>query len=294
MPTFTLTKDLAVSITQTLPIGVLLTTTVGDIVFANPKAESIFGYEKNTLPGQSIEILIPEKFRISHRAMMKAYAENPTDIAMSGGRNLSGVKKNGETFALQIGLSPLNKDYLLVTFIESSNEVLKPSSANDTLTGLPNRKLFDEYSEKLRTLAIRKKSSITIAFIDLDNFKPVNDQFGHKVGDLVICEVARILIQNVRESDFVARVGGDEFLICQYDTGSIENLQTHLMQLVQKISAIHEMHGHPISIGASIGAINTNTPENAKINQMVSLADKLMYQVKRAGKGAVKIESADF
>lgn len=210
-----ISKDLAISITESLPMGVLLVADAGrKIVYANPKAEDIFGYLKHELSGLLIEHLIPERYHKSHKILVKNYSVSPKKIAMMNGRVLTGLKKCGSEVALQLGITPLNNEYILLSCIESTNEIIKPSSSNDPLTGLPNRVLFDDYAEKLHELAVRNNKSISIAFLDLDNFKTVNDQFGHQSGDWVLCEVANQLMKSARSSDLIARVGGDEFILC--------------------------------------------------------------------------------
>lgn len=189
MPKLEITKDLALSMTASLPIGLCLAAHSGEIVYANSKAEDIFGFNKEELAGHFVEDLVAKGSRHAHRALRENYVAKPISTAMSGGRLLSGIKKDGTEVFLQIGLTPLNHKYILVTFIESTNEIIKPSNSNDPLSGLPNRKLFDEYVKKLRTLAIRNQKNISIAFIDLDNFKPINDQYGHHIGDMVIVKL---------------------------------------------------------------------------------------------------------
>lgn len=291
MSKLTMTKDLAISITMSLPLGVFLVAKDnGKIVYANPKAEDTFGYQNDESLGHTIEDLIPERYHRSHKVLRKNYTANPKNTAMNSGRVVTGLRKDGNEFSLQIGITPLNDKYILLSCIESTNEIIKPSSSNDPLTGLPNRKVFDEYSEKLHKLAIRNEKSISIAFIDLDNFKAVNDQFGHRIGDSVICEVANKLINNLRRSDIIARVGGDEFIICLYDIGSRTYLKKHLERLIEQISSISNIEGNSIDIGASIGSILTCTPQSVKMTEMVSQADKLMYKSKKTGKGLAIIE----
>jgi|GEM_PF-798136 len=285
-----ITKDLAISITESLPVGVLLiANSNGKITFANPKAENIFGYTPGDILGHSVEALIPEEYHRSHKILMDNYLISPKTIAMKNGRVLTGLKKNGEKVFLQLGITPLNDDYVLLSCVESTNEVIKPSTSYDPLTGLPNRKMFNDYSEKLRQLAARNNKCVAIAFLDLDNFKTINDQFGHKIGDMVLCEVANQLMKHVRASDLIARYGGDEFIICLYDIGNPEHLQTHLDKLINNIFTIKHIEGHSITFGASIGATITDSPKTVDIADMITVADKLMYQAKASGKGVVKI-----
>jgi diguanylate cyclase (GGDEF)-like protein/PAS domain S-box-containing protein len=294
MSKLTLTKSLAISIATTLPLGVFLVAKdEGKIVYANPKAEDTFGYLNDELLGLYVEELIPERYHRSHKALRQNYVVSPQNMAMNSGRVVTGLRKNGVEFSLQIGITPLDDKYILLSCIESSNEIIKPSSSNDPLTGLPNRKVFDEYSDKLHKLAIRNNKSISIAFIDLDKFKSVNDQFGHHIGDVVICEVANKLIHNVRTSDIIARVGGDEFIICLYDIGNRAHLKRHLERLISQISSISNVEGNSIDIGASIGSIITSTPQNVQVSEMITQADKLMYKAKKTGKGLAVIGQMD-
>lgn len=288
------TKDLALLITDSLPIGICLSAHNGEIVFANTKIEKIFGYDKNELTGYYIEDLIPANHRHDHHKLRASYAAKPTNSAMADGRLLLGLRKDGGEIQIQIGLTPLTDEYVLVSLIETTNNIIKPSTSNDQLTGLPNRKLFDQYSQKLRKLAIRNKKNISIAFIDLDNFKPINDQFGHQIGDQVLCKVASLFRSQLRESDVIARVGGDEFVICFYDVGDSGDLKGILTQLVDHISSINILNGHKINIGASVGALITLTPEVLSIDEMINITDKLMYDAKKSGKGIIinEVDSA--
>ncbi len=281
---------LAIAITEALPIGLFLVDTNGQITYANVKAHEVFGYEENGLTGHLVEDLIPQRLRETHRAVRIAYSKDPVDIAMSGGRVLPGLTRDGSEVDLQIGITPLTAEYTLISFIESTNEIIKPSSAHDPLTGLPNRRLFDESSDALRNLAIRNKSDVSLLFIDLDNIKAVNDRFGHATGDSLICEVATLLEDNLRESDLIARVGGDEFVMCLYGMGARDSLEKLAKTLIDKISAIRNVDGHQIIAGASIGAIITHTPQTSSIKKLVGIADGLMYEAKKAGKGRAVIK----
>ena len=290
MSALTLTTNLAISIVASLPLGVFLVSRKGEVVYANSKAENIFAYNEDELTGLLIEELVPEKHRVSHVKHRTNYTARPINTPMSGGRMLVGIKKNGEEISLQIGLTPLSDEHTLVSFIESTNEIIKPSSSNDPLTGLANRQRFSEYGLKLCNLALRNNDSLSILFIDIDNFKLVNDQCGHDVGDLVICEIANMLKNSIRGGDLVARVGGDEFVMCLYGVKSLMNLQTLSEMLINKISALKNIKGNVINIGASVGAVTTRTKENMKINGMIELADKLMYEAKGSGKGSAVVK----
>lgn len=287
MSQFEMTQELALLLTDVLPVGVCLAATNGEIVYANTKIENIFGYDKNELTGYYIEDLIPANYRHAHHEQRQSYVSKPVGTAMAGGRLLAGLNKYGEEIQLQVGLSPFSDEYTLVSIIETTNNIMKPSSANDLLTGLPNRKMFDEYSHKLRTLAIRNNKNISIAFIDLDHFKPINDEFGHQFGDKVIRKVASLLKEHMRESDIVARIGGDEFIVCLYGVNESNHLKAILTKLINRITSIEHIDGNKINLGASIGALLSISPKDIDISEMVHQTDKLMYEAKKAGKGVV-------
>jgi len=282
-------EHVALTIIESLPVGIfLVSNSTGRVIFANQKANQVFEYHGDETLGLQIEDMIPEKYRQAHKGYREDYSGNPKPIAMNSGRVLSGLTKNGAEVLIQIGITPLDGQHTILSFIEMTNDIIKPSSSNDPLTGLPNRKLFEERSEGLRELAIRNSNTISIAFIDLNKFKPINDQFGHEFGDTVIVKIANILTGRVRASDVVARVGGDEFIICLYDMRSCDQLHRYLEDLSSEISAIRNIDGHSIDVGASIGATITHFPKNVSINEMVTMADRLMYEAKKSSReGAI-------
>ncbi len=157
---------------------------------------------------------------------------------------------------------------------------------NDILTQLPNRFLFQEQGEKLLDLAIRKKQQLAVMFIDLDDFKPVNDLHGHDVGDQLLVAITTIFRSNTRGSDFIARLGGDEFaIILSAISGreEPENLAQKLLTIFEKPIAVDNLQ---LQVGLSIGY--ALYPENGyKLDHLLSCADASMYQAKRAGKHQV-------
>lgn len=157
----------------------------------------------------------------------------------------------------------------------------------DPLTGLANRRAFYSDSQKIVELCHRKSRPVSIAYIDLDNFKQANDQFGHDSGDRLLQTVAHTLTTTVRASDLCCRIGGDEFIILMPDTEKsdasivLERLHTALLE---------EKTLRELSVTASIGAVSFDRARR-DLDQMVIAADKIMYQVKTASKNRVHIES---
>lgn len=254
--------------------------------------------------GNSIEALIPQHLRRRHAWLIKNYNKSPTARAMGLGRNLMGLKKNGQEIPIEVGLSPIairQDEYILVSVLdisdrkradelEKSNHLLKLAATHDSLTGLPNRNLFMEISENLRHLSIRKGGRLTVMFVDLDGFKAVNDQYGHDIGDQVLCEVAAVLRKDVRKSDIVSRIGGDEFLLCLSELHDISGVVKISDNLLRAISAIRNINGYPIKLSASIGAAIAVMPDRITLDEIIRLSDRLMYKAKKAGKGKAVID----
>jgi len=159
---------------------------------------------------------------------------------------------------------------------------------HDALTGLPNRRLFTERLNYTLSQKQRQKQPFSLLYIDLDNLKPINDQYGHKVGDLILGEVAKRMRQSVRHEDTVARIGGDEFMIILPSTGEEAETRHVAQQLLETISRPIFHHGTPLDLSASIGI--SLYPENGSSNEdLIRAADRAMYEAKSRGKGQVQI-----
>ncbi|WDE09445.1 sensor domain-containing diguanylate cyclase [Thalassomonas haliotis] len=273
-----------------MPVGLLLVDLQGNIVFINGKLQGLLGYSQEEIIGKTVNILVPERYREAHGDMLSSYLKAPTSRAMDQGRVLLAVNKKGHEIQFKIGLTPVSfaeQAYVLASMIEVSNKIIKIAANNDPLTGLPNRDFFYELSENIRSEAIRNGVRLTLLFIDLDDFKAVNDQYGHYIGDLVLCQVADCLNHSVRKNDIIGRLGGDEFVLCLYGVPNDQALNGIAKGLIDKISAINTVQENPINISASIGVACTNNPRNIVLTDMIKLADKLMYQAKDRGKGKV-------
>ena len=157
-------------------------------------------------------------------------------------------------------------------------------SREDSLSGLPNSRAFYEVAELERRRLARSGEPLTLAYLDIDDFKLVNDNLGHSAGDEVLRATARTLQSAVRDVDLVGRLGGDEFaiLLPNTPTDGADVVLGRLHEALQRDAAIH---GWPI--GYSIGSV-TYTAAPASVDLMVSRSDRLMYEVKRAGKNAVR------
>jgi len=156
----------------------------------------------------------------------------------------------------------------------------------DGLTNLPNRAFLKEAAEKEIAVAKRKNHKVGVIFIDLDNFKPINDNFGHDIGDLVLVEFSIRIKDAIRECDTLARLGGDEFLVLLPDCGSIG----HVIEVAERIlvsanQPLESINNEPLSLSQGISLY----PDDAdNFNGLTGIADQAMYRAKKSGKNQIK------
>lgn len=163
---------------------------------------------------------------------------------------------------------------------------------HDALTGLPNRAMFTDRLHQAIATAKRGNTHLAVLFIDLDKFKPVNDDFGHDVGDLLLQEVAKRLRNCVRESDTVARNGGDEFTVLLPATETGQDAVKVAEKILHALLRPFELAGHSIHISSSIGI--TLYPEHGIEEKMLAKnADIAMYHAKNSGRSNVKLYRPD-
>lgn len=155
-------------------------------------------------------------------------------------------------------------------------------SLHDAVTGLPNAILFNDRLENALAQANRERERLAVMFIDLDDFKAVNDERGHDAGDAVLQKVGERLGRFVRGGDTVGRRGGDEFLFLMLDAKDADNARALALRIAGEISAPMQIGGNAISVHASIGvAMFPEDGENA--GHLLKVADKSMYEAKRQG-----------
>ena len=157
---------------------------------------------------------------------------------------------------------------------------------HDHLTGLPNRLSLRERFEETATRARAGSTGdgVAVHCLDLDRFKPVNDRLGHPVGDALLQAVADRLNQSLRETDFVARVGGDEFVVIQTGVRHAGEAEMLARRIVRVIAEPFTVSGHVVRIGTSIGYALRNDEEN-DIDTLIALADQALCRVKQQGGG---------
>ncbi len=162
----------------------------------------------------------------------------------------------------------------------------KEFSRTDPLTGVGNRRYFNELAEMEIHRSQRYKHPFTIIYIDLDDFKAINDHFGHSKGDHVLRAVAQTFQREIRSTDKIARLGGDEFVVLLPETGM--EVAEVIFSKIRKVSAeVREMGARPITF--SMGAVTFLSPP-PKVDEILRISDRLMYAVKNGGKNGIMHE----
>ncbi|MDH5766107.1 MAG: bifunctional diguanylate cyclase/phosphodiesterase [Gammaproteobacteria bacterium] len=160
---------------------------------------------------------------------------------------------------------------------------MQHKATHDDLTGLPNRFLFTDRLHNTVTLAARKQQSFAVLLIDLDRFKEINDTLGHSIGDEVLTIISSRMSKGIRESDTLARIGGDEFAVILIDAGLIV-AETIARKIIQLIEPSFNVHGHSLKIGASIG-ISIFPDDGSNPGVLMQKSDIAMYNAKNNNLG---------
>jgi len=174
----------------------------------------------------------------------------------------------------------------LVTLIlskEKSDNVLKDLANTDPLTKLANRALFEKTVSRTIAHAVASKNKFAIVFIDLDNFKSINDKYGHSVGDEVLCCVAKRIFSRIRQHDLLARIGGDEFILLLNNMDDESSILKVAEDIVSCINKPFTVDGIIYHTSVSVG-ISSFPKYGSNFQELACSADKAMYQAKKQGK----------
>lgn len=196
-----------------------------------------------------------------------------------------------DVIVLVIVSTPLIYIWVIKPFVIARDEALQKlenMAYSDQLTDLPNRRFFTNYMKKIISESVRHKYYGALLLLDLDKFKPVNDQYGHDAGDAVLVEVAKRLLSCVRQGDLVVRLGGDEFVILLNQLGNDATLAGK--EAVSVAEKLQHLLGEPIEyqdrqlkVGTSFGVCIFGVVQ-AEVETILKQGDTAMYRAKRNGK----------
>lgn len=263
------------------PDGVLATDRQGRIEYVNPAYERLTGYPREELIGRTPALL--------KSGMHETDFYRRLWSTLLAGREFRAVfcnrKKGGELFYEDKIIRPVEGGYVSfgrdVTARSLEIEKLAYAATHDGLTGLPNRGLFLDRLEQALRHAARRGEALTVAFMDIDRFRDTNNRFGHLAGDALLQAIARRTLACVRESDTVARIGGDEFALVLVDAAGDAAARV-LQEVVQANAAPVAFDGSELAASVSLGAC-AFPAEASNAVELRKLADERMYEAKRAG-----------
>ncbi|MFC5550599.1 EAL and GGDEF domain-containing protein [Massilia aerilata] len=268
------------------------------IEYVNPAFERISGYSAAEVVGRDPRFMAAPGMDTNERTELHEAIEAQRSVNVV----LRNLRKNGELFWNDLNITPVHDEYGTVThFIGVINDVtaamlrtahLEHEVNHDPLTGLANRNLLWDRLDQAVHMAQRQKSLVATVLIDLNNFKTINDTLGHEAGDVVLKVVARRLQASVRDSDTVARMSGDEFVLVLANQPSLRFTLRMVERLRQSFAIPVSFNGREIAVGASVG-VALYPHDGTTATELVRAADVAMYHGKGNGHNDVHFFSAD-
>jgi diguanylate cyclase (GGDEF)-like protein/PAS domain S-box-containing protein len=272
--------------------NIVVTDSNNCFITVNPAFTKTTGYTLEEVVGKSPKILK------SGKQSSEFYSKMWKEINLVGqwDGELCNKRKNGELYIEWLSIKVIyNHDGTVKMYVATFSDITEKKKADeiiwkqanyDSLTNLPNRRLFDDRLKHEIKIAHRSKKLLALLFIDLDYFKHVNDNHGHEIGDMLLISVAERISETLRATDTVARIGGDEFAAIlpqmenENDIGKVAKL------IIKKLSIPFELSGININISASVGI--SIYPKNAfGAKDLLKFADKAMYKAKKEGRARI-------
>lgn len=278
------------TVLNTVTDAIITIDSVGTIETFNPAAEAMFGYTIDEMVGHNISVLLPEPHRSSHDLYLKRFETEPARIAGTISEQVA-INRKGEHFPIEISINRMRLGSEIkytgvlrdITERKRAEDEIRRLALTDPLTGLANRNSFNQHFSDMIKMARRQERQFALLLLDLDKFKPVNDDFGHPAGDAVLQEVAARIVKHCRETDAAARIGGDEFAVLIYDTPDEASVAEPARRIGESISEPVAVGEHDIEIGVSIG-ISLFPTDGENQEDLVREADRALYQAKEEGR----------
>ena len=282
-------KQLYLAIEQSKS-AIAITDTLGKVEYVNPYYEELTGYSESEVLDQDIA-----NFSKCH-SMDTHFYEQCWEHVLAGkdwNREIHCKNKSGEQYWAMQTVSPVYDHENNITHIvwaskdntelHKANETISRLAYYDALTHLPNRRLFHDRFQLAIKAAKRHKTKLALMYFDLDNFKMINDSWGHDFGDLFLQHVATTLSSNIRDTDTVARLGGDEFCIIVNDVEDDVDIMHIADNILHKLNEKAVLDGREIAVTTSIG-ISLYPDDADHVGELMKRADMAMYHAKQRGK----------
>ena len=278
--------------------GIFITDATSSVIEMNPAFCDITGYSREDIIGQNPRIFS------SGKQSPEFYTDMWQTINKHGHwqGELWNRKKDGTLYAELLTISAIideNSNILQyvglfsdITHSKQQQETLVQMAHYDELTQLPNRILFSDRFTQALAHCKRNETLLAVCFLDLDNFKPVNDRYGHGAGDQLLIEVAERIKAVIREEDTVSRQGGDEFALLLGDIKSVTHSKQLLVRILHSLAQPYFIDDQSVSISASIG-VSFYPKDDADLDTLMRYADQAMYQSKVTGRNRFSLFNAE-
>jgi diguanylate cyclase (GGDEF)-like protein/PAS domain S-box-containing protein len=270
---------------------IMIVSAQGSIRYVSPSVQRVLGHQAQALQGSTFaELLHPEDQEWAI-PFLAGPAQSCTQLPPVAWRlrRADGSWLHGETVGSNLLDDPAVAGLVLATRDVSERKTLEERLAHhafhDSLTGLANRQQFQERVQAALLDPRRRASGLAVLFLDLDDFKTVNDSLGHSAGDELLIHVAQRLQSCLRAHDLPARIGGDEFAVLLDGVGSQEEVEAVADRIVSVLDEPHTVQGSEVLARASIGIAVPEADED-DVDALLRNADTSMYTVKRAGKAS--------
>ncbi len=270
--------------------GLLLCNQQGEIVLLNPAILNMTGYREEELLGNKVETLIPTQFT-KHRDQRQRYIKDPKSRSMGSGADLYLRHKDGSEMPVDVSLAPVKvADGIMVAAQvqdiaerKASDEKILHQAHFDNLSGLPNRFLSLDRLARLLVDAERNNDLVAVLFLDLDDFKKINDTLGHEAGDKLLVEAAGRLSRVVRSGDTVGRLGGDEFIVLLGNLDTAADVLPIAENIINHFRDAFKIDDRELRMTISVGvAVFPEDGDNA--SELLRKADSAMYHSKDLGR----------
>ena len=276
----------------------LITDEKANIIKVNQAFCNVMGYTKDELIGKN-----PRMFKSLHQKIdfySAMWSDLLKDNSWSG--ELYNTNSNGENVPFRVSITAIRSaqndvinylgQYIDISEQKDKQKVLEYQATHDILTGLPNRLLLLDRIEHAITKVMRHNIVGGLIFIDLDNFKSINDTLGHAVGDTLLISVSKKLTEVVRDEDTVSRIGGDEFIVLVDNIGNNKeearsNIEVLAIKIKNALNSIDYIDGHVNISTPSIG-VTLFSDSSVSVKDIIKQADTAMYAAKKQGKNSIE------
>jgi diguanylate cyclase (GGDEF)-like protein/PAS domain S-box-containing protein len=258
----------------------------------NPAAEKMFGWSESEAIGQPLRIVPKDRLKeledLSSR-LLKGEVIDRVELIRQ--------RRDGSSIHISMSLAPLRdtsgqmNGYLAIsadiTDRKLAEKKIEYLAYHDALTGLPNRLLLQDRFEQAKAHATRANNHLAVLFLDLDNFKIINDSMGHDAGDALLKQIAKRLSSCVRETDTISRQGGDEFLILLSDLALADDAAPVLVKIIEQLQIPFQSEGQEVATSVSMG-VAIFPQDGTSFEALLKKADMAMYQAKEDGRNTYR------